>query len=802
MNNQFTDLVKFGISLSINDGKKTINGMPKSWQKLEHSLYNNEANYAILTGKINDIIVIDLDNKDTEFSAYQWFVSNFGDLDSINTLVTNTINGGYHIFFRYNKQITNKINFNNIYIDILTTGKCVYQGKGYDVVNNSSIRELSLSELSLFIHPSIIPDEPINSDDSTHDIYPSNTFKIIELLSSKRADSYDSWIKVGYYLSKHPNGLELFKMFSQKSNKYTPESIETQFKAFQSGKQFVKTEHLINWIYEDTPNIEKNIISEINDITKSYNVENLDIVKQTKTQIDTSLMDNNVLKCLHDTNSKKCSFFSPLCKTTKNGIQVYCTNCNFVYPNQPIILEQNMAPIIFNLLMTNPNEDFSLKETLSVAKNIQEYINIIYLKDNWFVYNESNGIYEYNNKHEMISIINDTALKIQDQGQQLTWLKWTRHITYKEQLLKELMAQCHCKKNISFDSFQHLLGFPNGVLDLNSMEFRKGQVHEYISLTCGIEYNDTIDTSLAFTVLQGIFPNELELNFALNRFCLSLSGRRENSFVLNYGHTASNGKSFIMECLFTLFGDYADVFEPTLLTNKSKSAGDANSVLHNFKNKRFIYCSEPETGSKLNVNFIKSLVGDIFKARTLYEKEDLITPTYKMHILCNTLPNFDSYDEGIARRTRLIEYKTRFCYKPNPKRTNEVLIKEYNDDEKQSIIQGLLLILINQYKLLMNNDFKYSEPEYNTSLVQMYLNDNKNVIQDLLLDQYEESQDNKDFIKLVDIKAYLKTNGIIEKDIITLKYIVQDVFPDTVFKTVCKINTKQIRNCFLNLKLK
>ena len=98
------NLIKFAVTIT-NDttlGKKKVSGMPKNWNNLKESKYNNEDNFAVLTGKTNDIIVIDLDRKDTEFIGLEWFENNIGKISDIDTLVTKTINNGYHIFFKYN----------------------------------------------------------------------------------------------------------------------------------------------------------------------------------------------------------------------------------------------------------------------------------------------------------------------------------------------------------------------------------------------------------------------------------------------------------------------------------------------------------------------------------------------------------------------------------------------------------------------------------------------------------------------------------------------------------------------------
>jgi phage/plasmid-associated DNA primase len=145
------DLIKYGINLTrTKDGKKVVTGVPREWQKLTKSVYNNEQNYAILTGSVNCILVVDLDNKG-DFPGKTWFEDSFFQLENTNeTLVTKTISGGYHVYFKYNEAVKNKNNYLDLQVDILVDRKCVYEGKGYDIVSDTTeIQELSQDQVRL-----------------------------------------------------------------------------------------------------------------------------------------------------------------------------------------------------------------------------------------------------------------------------------------------------------------------------------------------------------------------------------------------------------------------------------------------------------------------------------------------------------------------------------------------------------------------------------------------------------------------------------------------------------------------------
>ncbi len=139
--------VRFGVDLGTASKKHTPK-FPKNWQKITTSIYKDEPNFAVLTGKINNIVVIDIDNKN-DIPGLAYFNRFFKDLKQVNTLVTKSWSNGYHIFFKYDSRIKST-SFKNFHIDIQSDGKCVYQGKNYEILYDNSIRELTEDELSFF----------------------------------------------------------------------------------------------------------------------------------------------------------------------------------------------------------------------------------------------------------------------------------------------------------------------------------------------------------------------------------------------------------------------------------------------------------------------------------------------------------------------------------------------------------------------------------------------------------------------------------------------------------------------------
>jgi hypothetical protein len=142
MNPQFENLIKVRVSL------KNLRSIPKGWTNFTESLYNNQKNFMLLTGKKNGIIVIDLDNKENKEVpvSVTWFESVFGKLESVDTLVTRSPNHGYHVFFKYTDKIKNTLS-KKLNVDILSDNKCAFQGEGYPVLVDKPIRELTENEI-------------------------------------------------------------------------------------------------------------------------------------------------------------------------------------------------------------------------------------------------------------------------------------------------------------------------------------------------------------------------------------------------------------------------------------------------------------------------------------------------------------------------------------------------------------------------------------------------------------------------------------------------------------------------------
>jgi P4 family phage/plasmid primase-like protien len=264
-----------------NISKKTII-FPKKWQESTLNTkyipqlgeHNNIPNGLImLTGKVNNIFVIDVDNLD-----------NWNNLLKDNnkkepkTVKAISGNGGLHYYFKYNENlnlITSKTDaiYDKSKIDIRSNGGCIiippssYLKKKYKWEKNIFDNELkevpkwlltlllaekkddkkkqSINKLKA-VEPEIdIEDENINF--TSEDIE-----NLVNMLSVKRCENYNDWINVGmciYNLSKL--NLYIWKKWSKQSGKYEDNACELKWKSFKKSKDGYKIGSLLLWCKSD-----------------------------------------------------------------------------------------------------------------------------------------------------------------------------------------------------------------------------------------------------------------------------------------------------------------------------------------------------------------------------------------------------------------------------------------------------------------------------------------------------------------------------------------------------------------------
>ena len=223
-----------------------------SWKKLtthKKVIDLTKHNVGILAGKINDIIVLDIDDKDDGINEFKKYTDLYGE---INTLTVKTPNKGFHYYFSYhqnddtvqhliNDSLINKSKYRNGKgIDIRSNGGYVVgpnssiNGKKYEIINDVLPIEMP-EKLALWIlegndnikyKKSKISKNPkyenVNSNKYIFDITDEQLIDILDKLDSSYYDEYNKWLIVLTVL-KNLDKFDIFDSFSKKTkikNKY------------------------------------------------------------------------------------------------------------------------------------------------------------------------------------------------------------------------------------------------------------------------------------------------------------------------------------------------------------------------------------------------------------------------------------------------------------------------------------------------------------------------------------------------------------------------------------------------------
>lgn len=161
----------------------------------------------------------------------------------------------------------------------------------------------------------------------------------------------------------------------------------------------------------------------------------------------------------------------------------------------------------------------------------------------------------------------------------------------------------------------------------------------------------------------------------------------------------SNSKSKILELVQKAVGDYYCILPIALLTQKRAASNSAQSELERTKGRRVAVMQEPGESEKLNIGLMKELSGgDIIMARGLFKEPIEFRPQFKMIMTCNELPEVPGDDGGTWRRIRVIEFTSKFCENPDPRKANEFPIDPELADKFERWSDTFISMLIDHHK--------------------------------------------------------------------------------------------------------
>lgn len=250
--------------------------------------------------------------------------------------------------------------------------------------------------------------------------------------------------------------------------------------------------------------------------------------------------------------------------------------------------------------------------------------------------------------------------------------------TFKRKVMEEaaeVFHDPHFEKML--DTKEHLMGFDNGVYDLDHYIFRPGRPDDYITQTTGWQYrplnleSSTNDRELLHACLQfwkQVFPIADLMRWMKRVLGVGLHGKTfEERFYIWLG-AGGNGKSKLFELIKVTVGDYCQQLDVMYLIGSRKDGGSPAPDLLKCAKARYIPVNEPEAGCYLNQGLIKGMTGqDPQELRTLYQR-DTVTVVFQglLCMLANEMVKLkQGSDGGMKRRTKLVPFPSHFTATPS-----------------------------------------------------------------------------------------------------------------------------------------
>lgn len=659
------------IDMVWHEGDKIWKKVPKTgkWKEiLEKKPHREGWCSAIRTGEMSGITVIDFDNMD----IYNEFIKEFPMLTEQPMVKTNK---GYHIYFKYCKEIQQPKEKQKLQIDVQSDNKVVFApptsyehpDKGtisYEWVsdpNNQKIIDIP-PELIARLNPPEIFNPPekkktekkktvvdLGDDDSTKSFpeskegtLSSETDEIINLIIEENKTQgyhYDDWFKLmcacygaGSTLDLVDQWRETAHKISSASEKYT-ESLTNE--KFNEGHKFNYTLGTIrHFAREANPDeyrkiamkyikLEGKVIFEERELRDYFlRMKGDDIFTFQKEPDKFYIWLEDQARWIQDSGNQLKHYIIEQCHI------LFAENVEYWDK------EQKAKTAEWKALLKNADESEESQRAIDKAERAMKWATSQYKQicktKRCFGNSATNSVFS---------------------------------------IIKNKLNTIAMEQNV-FDEKREIFAFKNICYNLKTKEWFKAKKLDYILTTCGKDWREPTaeEYKRVSDLYDSVFFDKEKKKCMIHIQHAGMSGIRHENFLFLTGG-GRNGKGFMDENFLYLLGPYGYMANLSLLT-KDIAVG-ANQELRNCHKRRFILWSEPESDNgtqQLKVNSIKSLTGNEYhEARGLYEK-DADTRIYgTMGCECNKMPKLQG-DKDHALITRIIklDFETTFCDMTDP----------------------------------------------------------------------------------------------------------------------------------------
>lgn len=513
--------------------------------------------------------------------------------------------------------------------------------------------------------------------------------ELVGLLSEQRADAYLPWLKVGFCLRNIDYRLlKEWVEFSKKSSKYREGECERMWNTFVERADGLKLGSLHLWAKQDNPD----------GYAKFMRTQLLDSIRGAKSGTEYDVA------CVYAKMFPKEIVYD---KDTGNWYRF-----NGVYWKQ------------------DPNA-FSIKQQIPVELADKFRLAVSY----------------YSNRSADVNIEPDEKDRLDDLVKSiLKVITNLKKASFQRNIIEEcqlLYGRADFEKQLN--ETRNLIGFENGVYDLDEGIFREGEYDDFISITTGYDYQPKSNPKIRQRInefLESIMPTEEMRNYLLMTTATCLHGNKKDHSIYFWIGTGGNGKGVLNVLLGKTLGKYYYPLPIVWYVSKRNNASSANPETLKMKGTRLMLSTEPERDETIYVGKMKQLTGkDPIEARALYGKFITFISQGLNIIQMNEKPVLSGTDDGVRRRLRLIRFPYQFVEKPVLKQHRQ-MIKGLEDEFNSNIEyqQEFMSMMIESYAEYKKADYIIPIPDEVKRETDDYLDAN-NHLKEFIEEYYEEDAD-------------------------------------------------------------
>lgn len=263
----------------------------------------------------------------------------------------------------------------------------------------------------------------------------------------------------------------------------------------------------------------------------------------------------------------------------------------------------------------------------------------------------------------------------------------------------------------NLDKNRYLIGFNNGVYDLQQHLFRKGDPSDMITNHMPIDYqvfretdDKVIETRQFF---EKVFPNPNIRRYFLDIMSEIFVGYNHRKHVYFLTGDGDNSKSMTQMFFEKMLGRLSIKAPTTIVTSKKPAVGGTSEELARAGGgTRAIWLEEPNIDEEINEGIFKQLSGnDTFYARGLYQSGKEIEPMFTLFIICNALPHLrHGGDKATWNRIRVIRFESTFTNNAPKDSEEQLRLKRFPKDPTldqriPQLTSALAWILLEHFKL-------------------------------------------------------------------------------------------------------